>query len=61
MEQLDHARSLLSEMDANYKYVEENSRALQLACENMLDEQVSSLYYFSSPSSCFVPSLLKGY
>ncbi|GAA5995774.1 Golgi transport complex subunit COG3 [Rhodotorula paludigena] len=36
---LDEARGLLSEMEANYRYVDENSRALQLACETMLDEQ----------------------
>jgi uncharacterized protein (DUF885 family) len=42
LEQLDDARGLLSEMEANYKFVQENSRALQLACETMLDEQVSS-------------------
>ena len=41
LEQLDDARGLLSEMEANYRFVEENSRALQLACETMLDEQVS--------------------
>ena len=40
LEQLDDARGLLSEMEANYKFVQENSRALQLACETMLDEQV---------------------
>lgn len=40
LEQLDDARGLLSEMEANYRFVEDNSRALQLACENMLDEQV---------------------
>lgn len=40
LEQLDDARGLLSEMEANYRFVEENSRALQLACETMLDEQV---------------------
>lgn len=41
LEQLDDSRGLLSEMEANYRFVEDNSRALQLACENMLDEQVS--------------------
>lgn len=40
LEQLEESRGLLSEMDANYKFVEENSRTLQLACETMLDEQV---------------------
>lgn len=40
LEQLDDARGLLSEMEANYRFVEDNSRALQLACETMLDEQV---------------------
>ncbi|KAL8277753.1 hypothetical protein RQP46_009875 [Phenoliferia psychrophenolica] len=39
LEQLDDSRGLLSEMEANYRFVEDNSRALQLACENMLDEQ----------------------
>ncbi|KAK4047521.1 Golgi transport complex subunit 3 [Microbotryomycetes sp. JL221] len=39
LEQLDDARALLSEMEANFRFVEDNSRALQLACENMLDEQ----------------------
>ncbi|GAA5941713.1 hypothetical protein JCM1841_005161 [Sporobolomyces salmonicolor] len=39
LEGLDESRGLLSEMEANYRYVEENSRALQLACETMLDEQ----------------------
>ncbi|GAA5929054.1 Golgi transport complex subunit COG3 [Sporobolomyces koalae] len=38
LEGLDESRGLLSEMEANYRYVEENSRALQLACETMLDE-----------------------
>lgn len=38
--QLDESRGLLSEMEANYKFVEENSRTLQLACETMMDEQV---------------------
>ncbi|GAA5821818.1 hypothetical protein JCM3770_002903 [Rhodotorula araucariae] len=36
---LDEARGLLSEMEANYRYVDENSRSLQHACENMLEEQ----------------------
>ncbi|KPV74096.1 uncharacterized protein RHOBADRAFT_16425, partial [Rhodotorula graminis WP1] len=36
---LDEARGLLSEMEANYRFVDENSRSLQLACEHMLDEQ----------------------
>lgn len=40
LEQLDDARGLLNEMEANYRYVEENSKALQTACETMLDEQV---------------------
>ncbi|GAA6058792.1 hypothetical protein JCM10212_001908 [Sporobolomyces blumeae] len=39
LERLDESRGLLSEMEANYRYVEDNSRALQLACETMLDEQ----------------------
>ena len=41
--ELDEARGLLSEMEANYRFVEDNSRALQLACETMLDEQVCLL------------------
>jgi hypothetical protein len=44
LEQLEESRGLLSEMEANYKFVEENSRALQLACETMLDEQVCLTY-----------------
>lgn len=44
LEQLDDARGLLSEMEANYRFVEDNSRALQLACETMLDEQVRLMY-----------------
>lgn len=28
-------------MEANYKFVQDNSRALQVACENMLEDQVS--------------------
>ncbi|SCZ87413.1 BZ3500_MvSof-1268-A1-R1_Chr2-2g04879 [Microbotryum saponariae] len=40
LENLDDARGLLSEIEANYRFVEDNSRALQLACETMLDEQV---------------------
>ncbi|KDE07396.1 hypothetical protein MVLG_02263 [Microbotryum lychnidis-dioicae p1A1 Lamole] len=39
LENLDDARGLLSEIEANYRFVEDNSRALQLACETMLDEQ----------------------
>lgn len=44
LEQLDDARGLLNEMEANYRYVEDNSKALQTACETMLDEQVCSQY-----------------
>lgn len=44
LEQLDDARGLLSEMEANYRFVEDNSRALQLACETMLDEQVRAAF-----------------
>jgi conserved oligomeric Golgi complex subunit 3 len=40
LEQLDSARGLIHEMDANYRYVEENSRTLQVACETLLEEQV---------------------
>lgn len=40
LEGLDDARGLVQEMEANYRFVEENSRALQVACETMLDEQV---------------------
>lgn len=48
LEQLDDARGLLSEMEANYRFVEDNSRALQMACETMLDEQVrGSTFAFS--------------
>ena len=39
LEQLDDARGLVRELDANYKFVEENSRTLQEACETLLDEQ----------------------
>ncbi|SCV70276.1 BQ2448_1670 [Microbotryum intermedium] len=39
LERLDDARGLLSEIEANYRFVEDNSSALQLACETMLDEQ----------------------
>lgn len=41
MEMLEDSRGLIKEMEANYRYVEENSRALQMACETMLDEQVN--------------------
>lgn len=43
LDTLEESRGLLFEMDANYKFVEENSRALQAACEDMLGEQVRSL------------------
>ncbi|BGP57497.1 Golgi transport complex subunit 3 [Rhodotorula sphaerocarpa] len=36
---LDEARGLASEIEANNRYVDENSAALQLACETLLDEQ----------------------
>lgn len=39
LSQLDDARGLISVMEANYRFVEDNSRALQQACETMLDEQ----------------------
>lgn len=45
LHRLEDARALLSEMEANYRYVDENSRSLQLACETMLDDQVSHLRY----------------
>lgn len=40
---LEDSRGLIKEMEANYKFVEDNSRALQLACEAMLEEQVRVL------------------
>lgn len=43
LDTLEESRGLLYEMEANYKFVEENSRALQAACEDMLGEQVSLL------------------
>jgi hypothetical protein len=39
LEGLDTSRGLLSEMEANFNYVEENSKSLQFACEVMLDEE----------------------
>lgn len=41
-EMLEDSRGLIKEMEANYRFVEDNSKALQLACEAMLEEQVSS-------------------
>lgn len=40
LDELEESRGLLFEMQANYKFVEENSQALQSACEDMLGEQV---------------------
>lgn len=40
MEMLEDSRGLIKEMEANYRFVEDNSKALQLACEAMLEEQV---------------------
>jgi hypothetical protein len=37
---LQNLQGYLKELEANYKFVEENSRALQTACEEMLQEQV---------------------
>lgn len=45
LEQLEDARGMIHEMDANYRFVEENSRALQVACETLLEEQVRSFAY----------------
>jgi hypothetical protein len=39
---LANFQGYLKELEANYKFVEENSRVLQLACEQMLQEQVRS-------------------
>lgn len=44
LELLEDSRGLIKEMEANYRFVEENSRALQMACEAMLDEQVGAGY-----------------
>ena len=38
---LEDSRGLIKEMEANYRFVEENSKALQIACELMLEEQVN--------------------
>lgn len=38
-EMLQDSRGLIKEMEANYRFVEENSKALQVACEAMLEEQ----------------------
>ena len=48
LEGLDDARGLVQEMEANYRFVEENSRALQVACETMLDEQVNFGFLLTS-------------
>lgn len=50
LEGLEDVRGLLSEMEANYRFVEENSRTLQGACETMLDEQVCRILYCSRSS-----------
>ena len=42
LERLEDSRGLIREMEANYNFVEDNSRALQMACETMLEEQVSA-------------------
>lgn len=41
VDNLEESRGLVHEMEANYKFVQDNSRALQVACENMLEDQVS--------------------
>lgn len=40
LEMMEDSRGLIKEMEANYRFVEDNSKALQLACEAMLEEQV---------------------
>lgn len=52
LELLEDSRGLIREMEANYRFVEENSRALQMACEAMLEEQVRPITLndrFTSP------------
>lgn len=49
VESLEASRGLLSEMQANYRFVEDNSRALQGACETMLDDQVRVLLLLGLP------------
>ena len=43
VEMLEDSRGLIKEMEANYRFVEENSKALQIACEAMLEEQVGNV------------------
>lgn len=40
LEQIDTTAKLFVDLDGNFRYVEERTRALQLACEKLLQEQV---------------------
>ncbi|CAG8522986.1 372_t:CDS:10 [Acaulospora colombiana] len=39
LEQIDNTVRLFSDLDGNFKFVEERTKALQTACEKLLDEQ----------------------
>lgn len=39
LSQVDHCRGYLREIQANWKFVDENSRSLEKSCEGMLDDQ----------------------
>jgi hypothetical protein len=43
LSKLDDCQGLLAEMDANYRFVNDNSKSLQTACESLLEEQVRIL------------------
>jgi conserved oligomeric Golgi complex subunit 3 len=43
LDQLDDCQGLLAEMHANYRFVNDNSKSLQTACEGLLEEQVRGL------------------
>lgn len=55
LELLEDSRGLIKEMEANYRFVEDNSRALQMACEAMLDEQVRYWGQLSATFSAQMP------
>ena len=40
LEQIDTTVKLFNDLDSNFKFVEERTKALQTACEKLLDEQV---------------------
>lgn len=58
LEQIDNTVKLFNDLDGNFKFVEERTKAMQTACEKLLEEQVLVIYLFNYFYFINIPHLI---